>query len=970
MMPEKRAFLQSAAPPGVADAMAAGALVAASGQERSQLPGGLGASMLTSPFADSQLATQQRAAGAIPQVKDRHEKPDDYWTMNHLKLMYLISRYSHFAQSVHDKERWIRKLPLLVLIYEGVVQKVFDYDYAPSSEVIEARRVYINISQEGKDDLDDLTEGRMIKGLRLSTKEHQSVTAYQITLAGVNMISKRLPDEERQLVDDFIFIDGQQLQVAWEEGTFLLRNDLVSRESTITECEDVSYVSSPHIPRTLRRPGGPSLSSNAHRAHESAGKVSTIRDDLDEVITLSNVTILVGEWLPFGANQIVELNIKLGANERCQGGYFTSTVDQNSTATQFEVPTGLTQVRIVDYDLTRFTNIEAEVYFPEEEGIVQIECFGIHARLDGTLVYGMLIEAVMDRILENISLDNLARLLVDVHIDSSKIMESLISNHQRDLLDMVFLGNTECRDKVNCIIAERVLPKRRAAQYMDRDAFENEIRQVLGDTYEGYDLTDEDVIVTGSHGIMVTGPNAKLNEPVLLAFLSLRSRDVFVQNLFSRLFIVDDTLKTTRKMINEYERDPNSIPRIRRTISETSKDIILLEEILLYLSESLSQDRSIYQRPSDPAGVRLYDILDVDIMIDDLKTRIEDMEKILQGARHEVDGLRNMTDTVSENQMFKLQEEIRGNSADMLVQLKNNERQSTSLDVMQVIFAGSLAFELLDRLTGEWSVVHTEWGRMWIVEPLMNKPMVWFIVSMLTWGLVGSIVFKLLRHLNDKVGGVITYRIKVNKPIDLMAMEEYLAQKPIQAEDGDADRMTALQKVIWADADTLKWEGYVLKIELLYDIKHGFLLSAYMQITRKASEPARLRPDNMKTRLFTELQEAGVLTPDDAAEIIDSSRRVSTKPAALDKGDDPMAALRVRCPGDKYYREIPYGMRTYEDLREEVAIKFGVRPLQVVQITKGNDVLVGDDEDVSRLVPGTMLDVLLKADARERAPLM
>ena len=46
----------------------------------------------------------------------------------------------------------------------------------------------------------------------------------------------------------------------------------------------------------------------------------------------------------------------------------------------------------------------------------------------------------MDRILENISLDNLARLLVDVHIDSSKIMESLLSNHQRDLLDMIFLG--------------------------------------------------------------------------------------------------------------------------------------------------------------------------------------------------------------------------------------------------------------------------------------------------------------------------------------------------------------------------------------------------------------------------------------------------------------------------------------------------------------------------------------------------
>ena len=959
MMPEKRAFLQSAGQPGVQPAQQSGALLPLSDAAASK--------MLTSPFADSQMAIKERAAGQLPTgTAQRTEKPDDYWTMNHLKLVYLISRYSHYAQTVHDKERWIRKLPLLVLIYEGVVQKVFEYDYAPTSEVIEMRRVYINISQEGKDDLDDLTEGKLIKGLRLSTKEHQSVTAYQITPAGLNLISKRLPDEERQSVDEFIFIDGQQLQVAWEDEKFLLRNDLVSRESTITDCEDVSYVSSPHIPRTLRRPGGPLLSSNAYRANESAAKESTIRDDLDEVITLSNVTILVGEWLPFGANQIVELNIKLGANERCQGGYFTSTVDQDSTATQFEVPTGLTQVKVVDYDLTRFTNIEAEVYYPEEEGIVQIECFGIHARLDGTLVYGMLIESVMDRILENISLDNLARLLVDVHIDSSKIMESLISNHQRDLLDMIFLGNTECRDKVNCIVAERVVPKQPAAKYMDRDAFENEIRQVLGDTYEGYDLTDEDIVITGSHGIMVAGPHAKLNEPVLLAFLSLRSRDVFVQTLFSRLFIVDDTLKTTRKMINQYERDPNSIPRIRRTISETSKDIILLEEILLYLSESLKQDKSIYQRPSDPAGMRLYDILDVDIMIDDLKTRIEDMEKILMGARHEVNGLRNMTDTVSENQMFKLQEEIRGNSADMLVQLKNNERQSTSLDVMQVIFAGSLAFEMLDRLTGEWSVVHTEWGRQWIVEPLMNKPMVWFIISMMMWGAVGSIVFWLMRHLNDKVAGVITYRVKVNKPIDLMAMEEYLGQKPVQAEDGDADRLTAIQKVTWVDEDSSKWEGYEPKIEMVYDIRHGFLLSAYVQITRRASEPARMRPDNMKTRLFTELQEAGVLTPDDAADIIDSSRPVEGKPTSLSKGDEPTAALKVRSPGDKYYREIPYGMQTYADLREEIALKFAVRPLQVVQVTKGNDVLVGDDEDVSRLTPGTMLDVILKADAKAR----
>ena len=301
--------------------------------------------------------------------------------------------------------------------------------------------------------------------------------------------------------------------------------------------------------------------------------------------------------------------------------------------------------------------------------------------------------------LENISLDNLARLLVDVHIDSSKIMESLLSSHQRDLLDMIFLGNTLNRDKVNVIIADRVVPKQSAERYLDKDAFENEIKQVLGDTYEAHDLGDNDIVITGSHGIMLVGPQSKMQEPVMLAFLSLRSRDVFVHNVFNRLFIIDDTLKTARQLIAKYEQDPNSIPRIRHTLSETSKDIILLEEVLLYLAESLEQDTSIWAEPVDDAGHKLYQVLKVKTILNDLQIRITDMKKVLLGARHEVNGLRQMTDTIAETQMFRLQEEIRGNSSDMLQQLKINERQSTSLDVMQVIFAGSLAFEILDRLT-------------------------------------------------------------------------------------------------------------------------------------------------------------------------------------------------------------------------------------------------------------------------------
>lgn len=58
-----------------------------------------------------------------------------------------MSLYTHPAESSSEKEKWIRKPSALVMIYEGIVAQVLDYDYAPSSEVVESRRMYFNISQ-------------------------------------------------------------------------------------------------------------------------------------------------------------------------------------------------------------------------------------------------------------------------------------------------------------------------------------------------------------------------------------------------------------------------------------------------------------------------------------------------------------------------------------------------------------------------------------------------------------------------------------------------------------------------------------------------------------------------------------------------------------------------------------------------------------------------------------------------------
>ena len=86
--------------------------------------------------------------------------------VDHTRLLYLISTYTSSAnrgafpalsaEEGPDSELWVRKTQLLVLIYECIRAGALDYDYAPMAETIGSKRVWLNISQEGVDDLDDM----------------------------------------------------------------------------------------------------------------------------------------------------------------------------------------------------------------------------------------------------------------------------------------------------------------------------------------------------------------------------------------------------------------------------------------------------------------------------------------------------------------------------------------------------------------------------------------------------------------------------------------------------------------------------------------------------------------------------------------------------------------------------------------------------------------------------------------------
>ena len=113
--------------------------------------------------------------------------------------------------------------------------------------------------------------------------------------------------------------------------------------------------------------------------------------------------------------------------------------------------------------------------------------------------------AVMERRADNMSLDILSRVLVDVQMDSNRIMDDLVSGYQRALLHVIYMGDTQSRTKFNCIFAEGITPRMSAKTFMAKGECEKEVKQVLGDIFLAEDIGHDDMIVVGRQGLLLAG---------------------------------------------------------------------------------------------------------------------------------------------------------------------------------------------------------------------------------------------------------------------------------------------------------------------------------------------------------------------------------------------------------------------------------------------------------------------------------
>ncbi|MHA1697978.1 MAG: hypothetical protein ACTSWN_03970 [Promethearchaeota archaeon] len=188
---------------------------------------------------------------------------------DHAKLLYLLSRYTKTSKTSEEKDIWIKELPFLALIHHGIMKGVFNYDYAPASLELEIGRVFMNISQEAVDNIQDMREAGYIDCLKLSRTSHLFINGYKISNEGLKIINGldpelKITEENRKKIEDFISCPkcGSKITISLEMN---LENKLVKtyvvcsnnrckfRESIgMEDIEDVSYISEPYLPRLIR----------------------------------------------------------------------------------------------------------------------------------------------------------------------------------------------------------------------------------------------------------------------------------------------------------------------------------------------------------------------------------------------------------------------------------------------------------------------------------------------------------------------------------------------------------------------------------------------------------------------------------------------------------------------------------------------------------------------------------------------
>ena len=555
-----------------------------------------------------------------------------------------------------------------------------------------------------------------------------------------------------------------------------------------------------------------------------------IKDELSEILHIKDPKIFVIEWLPFDSNQLRELNKKMDIKKGTHKTLLTGMTDKQPDVPIFQSQGAHTKVLVRDYELDSFVSLQAEIDLPEEEGIVQIEEMAIFISRDGFVIYSLELNEI-DGKNTFMSLDKMTRVVADLCQDSSVVIDSLLTEFQRNFILNVF-GDPIHRPKTICYVGEDIRIRHPNIQdYYDGEDCEIEISQILGEGHEPFQVGNN-LFFKGPRGTLaIVEEFTKETEYQILFWGIQQAMNNFVDSFMSRVWELYDQTKHLKFIVDDaVSGNTDALNDVQEQITLIASTISLVSQIKEFLGDSCIDLLDIYRKNNINGMGGFYEVEDA-LRIS--QRRIKESEKVISGLLTELDGLRNYVATLSEMQMRKMSKVMTKNTKSMNEVLQANTRTSEAIDMIELILAGSIILEILAFAVGEISSDQTFFGAIISGEGFdiaRILTLVLFAISVLSWVTIVLLLRRSKKTMEIKALQDFYVSMSVNKKVDTVKLKEYISRRTVQTKHVEQDYDNTTISYVWDGSDDPNLQGKSIeKVSVSYNETNSLLLSIELE---------------------------------------------------------------------------------------------------------------------------------------------
>ena len=185
------------------------------------------------------------------------------------------------------------------------------------------------------------------------------------------------------------------------------------------------------------------------------------------------------------------------------------------------------------------------------------------------------------------------------------------------------------------------------------------------------------------------------------------------------------------------------------------------------------------------------DALHIEHHLGDLKLRVKDLRKLVEGAEGKLEILRLQGTSVNKRLLDVTVSGIDVNFQGLVAATASDARAAIANNVMNIIFAGNMIFDLIDRLDGDDTLGYegvdsggggVHWMYVW-ARPLYSAPGLWFFINMLWFVLLSIVLTKYMDHLISLTLNARSIRKIMNLRIKLKEFAAYIKTKTLISGD-------------------------------------------------------------------------------------------------------------------------------------------------------------------------------------------